>query len=439
MLFRAYLALATISSPLWSFALKRRVKRGKEDPLRVQEKLGYFTAQRPDGPLIWFHALSVGESLALLTLLNKLGELHPSAHFLLTTNTKTSVDALTSVGLPERVMHSYLPADARGPVQRFLKHWKPDVLAITETDLWPYMITRAARGGIPMVLINGRVADSSFPRRMKTRDIYDNILPMFRQIFAQDKIDADRFIALGALSENVQVVGSLKSSADPLPDFPAERDQIETKIGGRPVWLAASTEPREEERMFEAHALAREQIPNLLMIIAPRHIKFADETEALAKERFSAVSRRSEKQSIGSDTAVYIADSFGEMGLWCRIAPVVFIGHTLPGLIPPVTGKNPYEALSLGAFVIHGSDYADFASVYGRLTTAGATKQIVDASELAEEIINVAQNADYVGPFLEAAKTCLAKDRGALEVTQNYLTKMLEQGREQSAENDGST
>ena len=119
MLLRAYLALATISAPLWKVALKRRVKHGKEDPLRVQEKLGYFTIERPDGPLIWFHALSVGESLALLTLLKRLGELHPSAHFLLTTNTKTSVEALTSVGLPERVIHSYLPADASGPVQRF--------------------------------------------------------------------------------------------------------------------------------------------------------------------------------------------------------------------------------------------------------------------------------------------------------------------------------
>lgn len=430
MLFRAYLALATVSAPLWKVALKRRVKRGKEDPLRVQEKLGYFTVQRPDGPLIWFHALSVGESLALFTLLKRLGETLPSAHFLLTTNTKSSVDALTSVGLPERVIHSYMPADARGPVQRFLNHWKPDILAITETDLWPYMITRAARRGIPLILINGRVADSSFPRRMKTRDIYDNILPMFQQILAQDKVDADRFIALGAPAENVQVLGSLKSSADPLPDFPDECIQIETEIGGRPVWLAASTEPREEEQMFEAHAQAREKIPNLLMIIAPRHIKFANETEALAKKRFRAVSRRGKQQSIGPDTAVYIADTFGEMGLWCRIAPVVFIGHTMPGFMPPLTGKNPYEALSLGAYVIHGPDHADFKPAYDQLTVAGATKEILDASELADEIVNVDRNTAYAAPVLAAAKTCLAEEGGALEATQSYLMTVQEQGQE---------
>jgi 3-deoxy-D-manno-octulosonic-acid transferase len=207
MLFHTYLALATISAPLWKIVLQQRIKSDKEDPSRVQEKLGYFRLQRPEGLLLWFHALSVGESLALLTLLKRLGRLYPSAHFLLTTNTKTSVEALTSVGLPERVIHSYLPADARGPVQRFLNHWKPDILAITETDLWPYMITQASRRGIPLVLINGRVANTSFRRRMKTRNIYYNILPMFQQILAQDKVDADRFIALGVPTENVQILG----------------------------------------------------------------------------------------------------------------------------------------------------------------------------------------------------------------------------------------
>ncbi|MEJ6611507.1 MAG: glycosyltransferase N-terminal domain-containing protein [Paracoccaceae bacterium] len=394
----------------------------------MQEKLGYFRLQRPEGLLLWFHALSVGESLALLTLLKRLGRLYPSAHFLLTTNTKTSVEALTSVGLPERVIHSYLPADARGPVQRFLNHWKPDILAITETDLWPYMITQASRRGIPLVLINGRVANTSFRRRMKTRNIYYNILPMFQQILAQDKVDADRFIALRAPTENVQILGSLKSSADPLPYFFDERDQITTKIGGRPVWLAASTEPREEDQMFEAHSQAREKIPDLLMIIAPRHIKFADKTESLAKERFNDVSRRSNHQSITSDTAVYIADSFGEMGLWYTIALLVFIGHTMPGFLPPLPGKNPYEALNFGAYVLHGPDYADFTSSYGRLTAAGATKQILNASELASEIINFGQSTDYALPFLAAAKTCMAGHRGTLEATQNYLSKMLEQG-----------
>ena len=408
--------------------LQQRIKSDKEDPSRVQEKLGYFRLQRPEGLLLWFHALSVGESLALLTLLKRLGRLYPSAHFLLTTNTKTSVEALTSVGLPERVIHSYLPADARGPVQRFLNHWKPDILAITETDLWPYMITQASRRGIPLVLINGRVANTSFRRRMKTRNIYYNILPMFQQILAQDKVDADRFITLGAPSKNVQVLGSLKSSADPLPYFFDERDQITTKIGGRPVWLAASTEPREEDQMFEAHSQAREKIPDLLMIIAPRHIKFADKTESLAKERFNDVSRRSNHQSITSDTAVYIADSFGEMGLWYTIALLVFIGHTMPGFLPPLPGKNPYEALNFGAYVLHGPDYADFTSSYGRLTAAGATKQILNASELASEIINFGQSTDYALPFLAAAKTCMAGHRGTLEATQNYLSKMLEQG-----------
>ena len=427
MLFHTYLALATISAPLWKIALKQRIKSGKEDPLRVQEKLGYFRVQRPEGLLLWFHALSVGESLALLTLLKSLGGLYPSAHFLLTTNTKTSVEALTSVGLPERVIHSYLPADARGPVQRFLDHWKPDILAITETDLWPYMITQASRRGVPLVLINGRVANTSFQRRMKTRNIYYNILPMFQQILAQDKVDADRLITLGAPAQNVQVLGSLKSSADPLPDFFDERHQITTQIEGRPVWLAASTEPCEEEQMFEAHSLAREKIPDLLMIVAPRHVKFADKTEVLAKGRFNSVSRRSNHQSITSDTAVYIADSFGEMGLWYRIAPVVFIGHTMPGFLPPLTGKNPYEALNFGAYVLHGPDYTDFTSTYGRLTAAGATKEILNASELAIEIIYFYKSTDYVESFLAAAKTCMVEQKGVLEATQNYLSKILEQ------------
>lgn len=425
MLLKLYLVIAAVSAPLWRKGLNRRIARGKEDPARMTEKMGHTEVTRPDGKLFWFHALSVGESLALLTLLRRLGQEMPDAHFLLTTTTVTSVRALENVGLPPRVIHQYLPADARGPVERFLDHWRPDLVAFAELDLWPYMLTRVAQAGIPLVLLNARITDRTFPKKQKAIGLYRPVIRLFSRILVQDAVSQDRFVALGADGDRVERTGSLKNAADPLPKFDEEFAALQTAIAGRPLWLAASTMIREEPQLFDAHVQARTACPDLLMIIAPRHVNVADETEALAKAKFTHVARRSRGEPISPQTEVYIADTFGEMGLWCRLAPVVFVGHSLPVGAPALAGKNPMEALAVGAMVLHGPDFADFYDVYERLLAQEATRQVQNSTELSEDIVRAVGTEAFRTPYLNAAASCMAEDQAALDRTAEVVRKSL--------------
>ncbi|MGR3757289.1 MAG: 3-deoxy-D-manno-octulosonic acid transferase [Tranquillimonas sp.] len=424
MLLRAYLAFARVGLPLWRRALAARVRRGKEDPARLPERLGTPSLARPDGPLLWFHALSVGESLALVTLLRRLGAARPDAHFLLTTTTRASVEALAKVGLPPRVLHQYLPVDAAGPVDRFLDHWRPDLVAFAELDLWPYMLTRIARRGIPLVVVNARVTDRSLGKWRRSGGAIRALLALPERILSQDDLSTERFRALGAPADRVETLGPLKGAADPLPDLPPARAEVEAWLGARPVWLAAPTDRREEAQLLAAHARARSDIADLLMILAPRQPRLADETEAEARQRFAGIARRSRAEVPAPDCAIYIADTIGEMGLWYRVAPVALIGHSMP-VAPPLTGKNPYEALALDCLVLHGPDVANFRDIYAQLDAAGATRQVEDADDLGRTLTALLADPAARAAQTEAARQALRQAALPLERTTDLLARML--------------
>ncbi|MGB0960616.1 MAG: 3-deoxy-D-manno-octulosonic acid transferase, partial [Halocynthiibacter sp.] len=329
MLLRVYLILSILIGPLWRFAILRRVKRGKEDPKRVQEKFGTATLARPEGPLIWFHALSVGESLALLTLFETLAEQEPEAHFLLTTTTRSSVEALEKITLPPRVMHQYLPADTRRATQKFLAYWRPDKVVFSEFDLWPRMLFEVKKREIPAILMNVRLGAARAKKRKKIQSLMVFCFSVFDKILAQDAVSVPHIMEFDVPREKLSVVGSIKGSRAPLPDQAADRENIEKMVGDRPRWFSAASHPDEDPMLIAAHAEILKSDPRMLLIMAPRYMDRLYGLLQAVEDHGLIMARRSLGEDITPETQIYLADSFGEMGLWYRLSPVSALGHSM--------------------------------------------------------------------------------------------------------------
>lgn len=413
---RLYLAFSRVSAPLWRIAQKRRVARGKELPERLPEKWGSYRRPRPEGTMLWFHALSVGESLALVPLIERALRDLPDAHVLLTTSTAASAGALGKAGLPERCLHVLAPVDTAGAVRRFLGHWRPDVSGFAELDFWPRLMVETHRRGIPMILINSRLRDRSFESRKRIGGITRDTLQLFGRLLVQDPESFERFKALGADPKRISVVGALKAVARPLPADPSELAGLKAAVANRFAWLAASTWGNEHPEVMKAHRRVTEAEPGALLIVAPRQLRDADGAEAEARKVFAHVARRSRGEGIGPETQVYIADTIGEMGLWYRIAPVSFVGHSLDVKGEGLEGKNPYEAAALGSAILHGPAVPYFAESYAVLKKAGAAREVADPASLASAVLEL-RDTEVRAPMLKGAERVIAAQRGVLENT----------------------
>src|SRR3954465_790583 len=271
---RMYRRLARGLVPLAPVLIKRRLKQGKEDPERVGERRGMSRDIRPHGPLVWIHGASVGEVLAAAALIEKLRALN--IRILLTSGTVTSA-AIVAKRFPADIIHQYVPYDSPPYVARFLDHWRPSLALFIESDLWPNLILSSAARRLPMVLINGRMSQRSFPRWRRVSGTISALLAGFEVCPAQPELDAERFAALG--SRNVTVTGNLKLD---VPAPPADTNKLERLMSmtrGRPVVVAASTHPGEEEILVETHKTLAGFFPGLLTVIVPRH---ADRGPAIA-------------------------------------------------------------------------------------------------------------------------------------------------------------
>ncbi len=270
LLLRLYLAASRRSAGVARRALERRQAEGKEDAARLGERMGEAGRPRPDGQLAWFHAASVGEAASLIELLRRLQQTRPELTCLVTTVTVTSAQFLAD-RLPETCIHQYAPMDVLPWVRRFLDHWRPDLAVWTESELWPAMLCETHARGIPMLLVNARISNRSFRRWRLLGGMAPALLGRFDRILAQDDLAGEQLTLLGADPDRLTVEGSLKEGAAPLPYDEAERVRIARAFAGRPVWLAASTHPGEEEVALGAHGRARRALPMLALILAPRH------------------------------------------------------------------------------------------------------------------------------------------------------------------------
>ena len=365
---RAYLGMAAMLAPVWRRGLERRLTRGKETPRSVRQKLGSEYADRPEGTLVWGHAVGVGEAMALAGLFARLAPLRLDCSFLITTTARTSGDALKRTGLPARCQHQFAPVDTPDAVARFLDHWHPSLALWCEMDLWPALIAGTDARGIPRVLVNARLSPESLAKRRWGRWLYQALLPGFRDLFAQNETTVEALVSLGAPRELITVSGTIKSLVPALGCDVDELAAWREALGTRSVWLLASSHPGEEALALQAHERLREQMPDALLLIAPRAPARGGEVASLAGD----APLRSAGAQLPTNASVYVADSIGEMGLWYRLAPIALVG----GSFAPVGGHNPHEPLALGCAVLHGPNVRNFSESYERLDGLGQSSLV---------------------------------------------------------------
>ena len=381
-LIRLYLALSKASAPLAFLILKRRLKHGKEDPLRWQEKLGIASAPRPKGPLIWLHAVGVGEVLALPGFIAKLSEAKPEAEFLITTTARTAAVAISN-NLPEKARHQYLPLDMQKFVCRFLDHWHPDLSIWAERDVWPSLIFETKRRGIPLAIVNGRMDQKSFEAKAKLKNFFPDIYNVFDLIDVQDEQSFEHFKKIGVSADRLSLSSSLKSSNLPLKDFPTQRQAWEAAFIGRKVWLAASTHEGDETHILAAHRKILESDPKCCLIIAPRDPTRAEGVVEQCKSIGLKAKTIQKGMPVSVSSEVYVETMIGQMGLWYRLATTVFVG----GSLGPYGGHNPYEPFLLGCMVLHGPHVDNFLPDYQALGHYGAAQLMTSPEEIANAVL----------------------------------------------------
>ena len=414
-----YRGLTTAGLPLIQLLLRRRIARGKEDPARIEERRGVASLARPDGPLLWLHAASIGEAQSVLVLIERLSRERPTLNILMTTGTVTSAN-LMGERLPKRALHQFVPVDRPAWVRRFLNYWHPDMAVWVESELWPNLLLETAARGTPMVLLNARISADSHTGWQRARGLAHRLLSSFSLVLAQDETIAARLRDLGAA--NVSVSGNLKTAAAPLPATASELLELQDAIGPRPVWLAASTHDGEEAIVGQAHAAIAKNRPDLLTIIAPRHPQRASEIAADLKREGLAVARRPLSEPITDHVDIYLADGTGELGLFYRIAPIAFIG----GSLIPHGGQNMLEPAVLKCAILHGPHIANFQSVADDLARAGASRQIDSADILAQTVETLLANPDDATAMADAAAATASAHNGVLDRVVSALTPLLD-------------
>jgi 3-deoxy-D-manno-octulosonic-acid transferase len=397
-------ALGPLSGPLLSW----RLSRGKEDGARLGERRGEPSLDRPAGVLVWLHGASVGEALSLLPLIEKLTQ--RGRQVLITTGTVTSA-AILAERLPAGAFHQYVPLDAPQFMRRFLAHWRPDIALIAESELWPNFIVEAEKAQTPIVLVNARLSERSFRRWSLLSAFIGALLARVDLCLAQSPDDGERFSQLGA--PNVRFAGNLKYDA---PAPPADRQELASLSGlisGRQVWIAASTHPGEEALVAEAHQRIAQTFPDLLTLIAPRHPKRGAKIAAQLQELGLHCALRSTGAQPGGDSAVYICDTMGELGLFYRLAGVVFVGKSFA----PGGGQNPIEPARLASAILHGPHVANFADVYALLDAAGGAVKVGDAQELAQTLAALFTDGGRLRAMARTAAKVVEGQTGAVDRT----------------------
>jgi 3-deoxy-D-manno-octulosonic-acid transferase len=375
-----YNILSILAWPLFYGLLRVRVYQGKEDPVRWREKTGRPGLTRPTGDLFWFHAASVGESKAVLPLIEKFLQRHPHAHAILTTGTRTAAQ-LVQGKIPPRIQHQYAPLDNPLWIKRFLSHWNPKSLILVESEIWPGMLSACTARHIPVILINARMSPRSKERWQRWPNLAKKIFGQLTVVAAQSASDSASFLACGAAW--VEICGNIKYDAEPLTADNETLITLKKACGNRPIWLASSTHPGEEEICLAAHAELREHYPSALLILLPRHPHRGNAIKVICPPDWYP-EQRSFSRIPSPESAVYIADTLGETGLFYHLSPIVFMG----GSLIPHGGQNLLEPTQIGCVVLSGKHTFNFQELTEFLNNQDALETIdADASLLAKRIL----------------------------------------------------
>ncbi len=403
---------------LWRQRRKRLMSDGV-DAKRAREVLGYATQDRPQGKLYWFHAASVGESLSILPLVKALRANDPALSVLITSGTPTSA-RLLAARMPGNCQHQFAPLDSPRCIDRFLAHWRPDALILVESEIWPNLLARTAATGVPTALVGARMSARSLRGWGKRATLFRFLTRNIRLFAAQNDKMAAALGALGIEAPRITISGNLKAFAEPLPVEAADLQALQPAFADRPVWVAASTHPGEEEIVLSAHQVVINAMPTAKLILVPRHPERAKNVlDLIGKYSFSS-SQRSANAT--ADTQVYLADTLGEMGLWYALGPVVFLG----GSLLPIGGHNPFEVAQARAAILSGPHVSNFEETYDLFRAADACDIVHTADALAQRVIAYLQDPTALDSARSASFSVVEKQDDALSALKTMLRTALE-------------
>jgi 3-deoxy-D-manno-octulosonic-acid transferase len=395
-----------------------RERKGKEDPSRLRERRGYASRARPAGPLAWLHGASIGEALSLMPVVEQLGQ--RGLKVLITSGTRTSADVLAR-RLPPGTCHQFVPLDVPRYVRRFLDHWRPELVMFAESEIWPNIVVELEERRIPLILVNARLSERSYYRWSHLPQVARALLDRFALCIAQTEADADRLKRLGA--PRVAVAGNLKFDVAPPPVDAGSLATLSGLVAGRPLWMAASTHPGEEEIVAETHRALAVRFPDVLTIVAPRHPQRGGEAVDIATSRGLIAACRSHGAAPDRDTELYVADTVGELGLFYRLSPLVFMGGSLVAR----GGQNPIEPAKLGSAILHGTHVHNFKDVYAALNRAGGALPLPSPGALGVALTDLLANPRLTREIARAAAETVERLGGAVARTMQAIEPFIAQ------------
>lgn len=415
----AYSLLMYALTPLTLIHLVTRGLKQRDYFNRWSERFAMY--RKPaQAPCLWLHAVSVGEVNAITPLLKSLRARYSDTALLITTTTPTG-SARVQALFGDSVQHVYLPYDTPGAVNYFLNYFQPKIAIIMETEIWPNLFAEIGRRAIPLLIVNARLSERSMRG-------YKIIAPLMRiamqsvtQVAAQSKMDLQRYQNLGVSGRQGQVTGNLKFDVDLPTQLSAQARQWRAVWGMRPIWIAASTHPEEEAVVIAAHKKIKTQIPNALLLWAPRHPeRFESVTELLDKEAWQIRNRR-EHDVPDCDTDVFIINTLGELLAFYACADVAFVG----GSFQAIGGHNLLEPASLGVPSVVGPHTFNFVDITQLLLNVGAVQQLQSSALLPDAILAFLSDKKRAQQCGEAGRKHIERERGALDRTlqliQDYL------------------
>lgn len=392
---------------------------------RWGERLGFVQAlrdARTEERWIWVHAASVGESVAISPLVSKLKSDNPDWGIVVTTMTPTGSERIEEL-FGSQVCHVYAPYDYAGAVKRFLKAFKPTLVVLVETELWPNLVHYSKKSGAHIIVANARLSEKSYRGYQKFSGLGKPMLQKIDCIAAQAEADAERFRKLGVSDAALHVTGSMKFDLNLPADLEARTGALAQRIEPpRPVWIAASTRDGEEEKILAALELVRRELPTVLLVLVPRHPERFAPVEKLCVKHGLSVVRRSSDAPVDSTTDVLLGDSMGELLLYYGLASIAFVGGSLVD-----TGcQNVLEPAALGLPVLTGPSQFNFQTICEQLGELGALATVADERELARKLVHLFRSEEERVAMGERGRIAVAANKGALgriyDLTVQYLS-----------------
>lgn len=414
--------LYSIILPLLPFKLIRQGLKNKAYFEHLKEHFGFVKPVTSQGN-IWIHSASLGETIAIIPMVNQLLNTYPKQHIVMTQMTPTGrAKALDVFKDHPRISICYAPYDFPGSVKRFIKKAKPKLLVLVEAELWPNILHYCTKNNIKTILANARLSPRSFKGYQRWHTIIQPILKQLNYIAAQSTTDARRFEQLGIDPSRISVTGNLKYDIQ----LPATLNQQATKLrkdwqlSDRPVWTVASTHTGEDQIILQAYANIKQQHPNLLLILVPRHPERFRPVTKLAATQFNTLTFSSSKACC-PETDIMIGDTVGQLLLFYALSDIAFVG----GSLTPIGGHNVIEPAALGKPIIIGPHYVNFQQIVETLLKSDAIKVINNQDQLVTTVDELLVNLEQRQTLGKHAKQVIKENHGALNKQLDCINQLL--------------